>query len=294
MVGPLDSGAAGSGSHAFDLFHPAVALAYCGVALVFAMCAMQPVYLLLTLTGQLVWRAQLVGVRRALGALAWQLPLVTLIAVANALFVASGSTELFRLGSRAFYLESLCYGACQGLMLAGVLVAFANAATVLSADKVMALLGNATPTVALMVSMTLRLVPSFVRRGAEIRSTARACTAARVEASGCVRESMRLATVLMGWGMEDSLEVADAMRSRGWGAASKRTTYQRTRFRATDAAALALVGALALSAALSATAACASFSFYPHVAGWAPWFSYAPYVAFLAVPIVAERGGRSW
>lgn len=287
MVGLPDSGA-GSSSHAFDLFHPAVALAYCGVALVFAMCAMQPVYLLLTLVGQLAWRSQLVGVRRALGALAWQLPLVAVIAVANALFVASGSTELLRVGSRAFYLESLCYGACQGLMLAGVLVAFANAATVLSADKVMALLGNAVPTVALMVSMTLRLVPTFVRRGSEIRDAARACTAARVAASGRVRESMRLSTVLMGWGMEDSLEVADAMRARGWGAAARRTTYQRTRFRAADAAAVALVGALALSAA----AACASFSFYPRIAGWAPWFSYAPYVAFLTVPILAERGGR--
>ena len=32
-----------------------------------------------------------------------------------------------------------------------------------------------------------------------------------------VRSRLRASSVLMGWGMEDSLERADAMRSRGWG-----------------------------------------------------------------------------
>ena len=59
--------------------------------------------------------------------------------------LASGSTELFRIGLRAFYLESFVYGACMGVMLASVLVLFSNAAQVLDSDKVMALFGGVAP-----------------------------------------------------------------------------------------------------------------------------------------------------
>ena len=54
----------------------------------------------------------------------------------------------------------------------------------------------------------------------------------------------------MGWSMEDSLETASAMKARGWGAAVRRTTYARHRFRRLDVAALAVGGALALLARL--------------------------------------------
>ncbi len=185
----------------------------------------------------------------------WQAPLVLILAIANPLFVSAGSTELFRIGLHAVYLEALCYGLCQGLMLVNVLLAFSIAARVVSSDKVLCVLGNATPTLALMISMTMRLVPQFVRRGKAIADTQKACTAAASarcactsSASSCstgarpdandasrsakprraaLANSLRLSTVLMSWGMEDSLETADAMRARGWGAATKRTTYQR-------------------------------------------------------------------
>ena len=156
-------------------------------------------------------------------------------------------------------------------------------------DKVMALFGNAAPTVGLMLSMTARLVPQFVRRGTDIGGVQRACTAARssVGESGgddapaaprgaALRDNLRLSSVLMGWSMEDSLETASAMKARGWGAAVRRTTYARHRFRRLDAAALAVGGALALLAAVAAWAACAQFRFYPVIDGLAPWWNYCP------------------
>lgn len=281
-----------------DLLHPAVTLAYCGVSLVLAMCAMQPVYLLLCLLGALAWRACLVGVGPTLRPLAWQLPLALVIAVANAAFVSSGSTVIFRVGVRAFYLEALLYGLCQGLMLVDVLTCFANASEVLTADKVMGLLGSSAPTVALMLSMTMRLIPRFSHRAAEATGAASACTAAggraardgfpagrRAARRRRLEEGVRLSTVLLGWGLEDSLETADSMRARGWGAAPVRTSYRRQRFRSADALALALVVLLAAASALSAWAACRGFSFYPQARGLAPWYSYAPYVAFLLLPL---------
>ena len=197
---------------------------------------------------------------------------------------------MFRLGLRAFYLESFVYGACMGIMLISVIVLFSNASQVLTSDKVMTLFGGVAPTIGLMLSMTARLVPQFVRRGNGIADVERACTAARPaeEPAGklaVMRGYLRRTSVLMGWGMEDSLETAGAMKARGWGAAARRTTYARYRFRRFDAAALVFGGALALLAAAAAWAACAQFRFYPTIGGLAPWWNYLPYALFACLPL---------
>ena len=99
----------------------------------------------------------------------------------------------------------------------------------------------------------------------------------------------------MGWSMEDSLETASAMKARGWGAAVRRTTYARHRFRRLDAAALAVGGALALLAAVAAWAACAQFRFYPVIDGLAPWWNYLPYALYAALPLsMAARERLRW
>lgn len=306
----------------FDRYHPAVALVYCGVLLAFSMAVMHPVYLLATFAGLAAYNAVLRGAKSALSGMLWQAPLVLILAIANPLFVSAGSTEVFRIGLHAVYLEALRYGLCQGLMLVNVLLAFSIAARVVSSDKVLCVLGNAAPMLALMISMTMRLVPQFVRRGKAIADTQKACTAAASARSACtvsapsrsagacpdtnyarsakprraaLANSLRLSTVLMSWGMEDSLETADAMRARGWGAATKRTTYQRYRFRKTDAFACAFVAVLTVAAAASAVAACGEFKFYPRIDGLAPWFSYIPYVLLVALPTILEvRERRTW
>lgn len=173
------NGRACHGPTAFDRYPSVVAFCYFVVLLVVEMAAMQPVYLTISFSAALACSVSLRGARATGRTLAWQLPLVAVIALANPLFSASGSTEIFRLGVRAFYLESFAFGACMGLMLATVLLTLESASRVLTSDKVMALFGNAAPTVGLMLSMTARLVPQFVRRGTDIGGVQRACTAAR-------------------------------------------------------------------------------------------------------------------
>ena len=252
---------------AFDLFHPVVAFGYFAVMFALSMTAMQPVYLAISLASVLSYSAVLCGWRATGRSLLWQLPLVAVVALANPLFSASGSTELFRLGLRAFYLESFVYGACMGIMLISVIVLFSNASQVLTSDKVMTLFGGVAPTIGLMLSMTARPAEEPAGKLAVMRGY------------------LRRTSVLMGWGMEDSLETAGAMKARGWGAAARRTTYARYRFRRFDAAALVFGGALALLAAAAAWAACAQFRFYPTIGGLAPWWNYLPYALFACLPL---------
>ena len=101
-----------------------------------------------------------------------------------------------------------------------------------------------------------------------------------------VRSRLRASSVLMGWGMEDSLERADAMRSRGWGAAVRRTTYARYRLKRGDVAALvglALFGTAAVAVAWTATT---QYSFYPQLSVPAPWPGYVVYAAWMVLPCV--------
>lgn len=150
---------------AFSMSHPAVPALYIVLTLGLTMFSMQPVLIALSLAGGLAYGFAMRGAARTLGALRWQLPVILIIALVNPLFSASGSTELFRIGMRAVYLESMVYGLCMGGLFVASVLWFEAAASMLEYDKVLALLGNAAPVIALMISMCMRLIPQFLRRG---------------------------------------------------------------------------------------------------------------------------------
>ena len=219
---PVDTMREESGNEpvaAFSMSHPAVPALYMVLTLGLTMFSMQPVLIALSLAGGLAYGLATRGVARTLGALRWQLPVILIIAVLNPLFSASGSTELFRIGMRAVYLESMVYGLCMGGLFVASVLWFEAAASMLEYDKVLALLGNAAPVLALMISMCMRLIPQFLRRGRTVLAVQDAIDVPGRAPTDPVRSRLRASSVLMGWGMEDSLERADAMRSRGWGAA---------------------------------------------------------------------------
>ena len=285
----VDNMREGSGAEpvaAFSMSHPAVPALYIVLTLGLTMFSMQPVLIALSLAGGLAYGLATRGAARTLGALRWQLPVILIIALVNPLFSASGSTELFRIGMRAVYLESMVYGLCMGGLFVASVLWFGAAASMLEYDKVLALLGNAAPVIALMISMCMRLIPQFLRRGRTVLAVQDAIDVPGRSPADPVRSRLRSSSVLMGWGMEDSLERADAMRSRGWGAVPRRTTYARYRLGRRDIAALvglALFGVAAVTVAWTATT---QYSFYPQLSVPAPWPGYVVYAAWMALPCV--------
>ena len=122
---------------AFSMSHPAVPALYMVLTLGLTMFSMQPVLIALSLAGGLAYGLATRGAARTLGALHWQLPVILIIAVLNPLFSASGSTELFRIGMRAVYLESMVYGLCMGGLFVASVLWFEAAASMLEYDKVL-------------------------------------------------------------------------------------------------------------------------------------------------------------
>ena len=269
----------------FATYHPAVAFVFLACAIVISMAALQPVFVALSFLGALACSVVCRGARATAGSFVWIVPLWLVVAIANPLFSASGSTEILRIGVRAVYVESLVYGACSGGMLASVFLWFSSYAACMNSANTMALFGNVLPIVSLMVSQVMRLVPQFVARGRGIAAAQDAVSAAapqtkRQQTAG----RLRIVSVLMGWGMEDGIERSDAMRARGYDCGARRTTYKRYRFGRADASVLAAIVVLAAVAGACAAAVCLRFSFYPTLSGWGAWWAYLPYALMMAVP----------
>lgn len=269
------------------MLHPAFSALYVIAVLALTMAAFHPVFLCLSFGMGIVYSARVRGWSQLWPTLLWQLPMLLVIAVLNPIVSQAGSTILFSLGPWTVYAESLAYGLCMGMMLVAVLQWFSVAAALLPSDKVMILLGRVAPTIGLLLTMTMRLVPQFVRRGKHIADSQAACTAAG-KPEGSLDARVRQVTVLMSWGMEDSLETSDAMRARGWGSTVKRTTYSRQRFGLFDGIACALLIALIALCVVCAVYACTQFAFYPAMQTLAPVWAYAPFAALLLVPIALE------
>ena len=285
-VNNMREGSGGEPVAAFSMSHPAVPALYMVLTLGLTMFSMQPVLIALSLAGGLAYGFATRGTVRTLGALRWQLPVILIIALVNPLFSASGSTELFRIGMRAVYLESLVYGLCMGGLFVASVLWFEAAASMLEYDKVLALLGNAAPVIALMISMCMRLIPQFLRRGRTVLAVQDAIDVPGRAPTDPVRSRLRASSVLMGWGMEDSLERADAMRSRGWGAVPRRTTYARYWLGRRDIAALVGLALFGVAAVAVAWIATTQYSFYPQLSVPAPWPGYVVYAAWMALPCV--------
>ena len=280
----------------FAAYHPAVAFVYLACAVGFSMAAMQPVYVALSFAGALACATVVRGPRRAARSLAWALPMWLLMATLNALLSTEGSTILVRVLGRDVCLEGLAYGMCSGGMLVSVLLWFSSYAAVMTSDASLALFGNVAPTVCLMITQVMRLVPQFVTRGRSVVDVQRAMSAAapatRREAAG---DRLRTVSVLMGWGMEDSLVRGDAMRARGYESGMRRTTYRRYRFGCADGIAIAVILVLAAGNVPLVAAACSQYAFYPALSTLIVWWGYLPYVALMCVaPALAAREWLRW
>lgn len=273
-------------TNVFHTYHPAVPFAFLACVLALTMACMHPVYVALSLVGALTCSTVCRGTRATLMSLRWVVPLCLIVAAANPLFVASGSTELFRIGQRAVYLEALAYGLCSGGMFAAVFLWFASYSACLDSERSMMLFGRALPIVTLMVSQVLRLVPQFVSRGRVVTAVQDAASAAAPQTKRQKTQArMRVVNVLMGWGMEDSLKRSDAMRARGYHCGAKRTNYQRFRIGPSDVCALACVAVFAAASVGCAMLELATYSFYPTVQPAGPWWHFAPYVLLMLFPL---------
>jgi len=278
-------------ARAFEAEHPVVLATYVVAVTATTMCAFHPVYATISLSGALLCALVVCGPERAWDVLRWQLPLFAVVTLANPVFSRLGDTLLWQAGPIAIHLESLVFGLCMGMMLVSSLLWLWCANDILTLDRLLALGGGLLPTVGLMVSMTMRLVPQLLHRGGQVRTVRAACSGIP-DGGGPVQEGARLSGILLSWSLEDSVERSDAMRARGWVAGRRRTHYLPWRASTRDVAILVLLLVLVAVDAFLEWVACSQWVFYPTMPHLVLWWGYLPHVALVLLPTLVTLADR--
>ena len=231
---------------AFSSYHPAVNFLYFGRVLFFTMCFLHPACLLLSLAAALRYAVCLNGRRAVRRSLRYLLPAALLAALINPAFNHQGATILTYLPSgNPLTLESIAYGLAAAALLSAVVTWFSCYTAVMTSDKFVYLFGRVIPALSLVLSMALRFVPRFQVQARAV-SQAQRCVGRDVSDGSLLqrlRNGVTILSILLTWCLENALETADSMKSRGYGLPG-RTAFSIYRLDDRDQAALWWLGAL--------------------------------------------------
>ena len=224
----------------FSSCHPAVNFLYFGLVFLFSMFFTHPLSLAISLLCAVGYHVYLNGRKSLRYLLGFLLPLMILAAAVNPLFSHEGATILGYLPSgNPLTLESILYGLAAAMMLASVISWFSCYTAVMSSDKFVYLFGRVIPSLSLVLSMTLRFVPKFKAQFAAV-SQAQKCVGRDTEYGPLLRRlrnAVRVLSIVITWALENAIETADSMKSRGYGLPG-RTAYSIYRFDSRDKGAL--------------------------------------------------------
>lgn len=199
-----------------------------------------PVSLGVSLVCALCYAVYLNGRKAARFGLLYLLPMMLLAAVVNPAFNHEGGTILTYLPSgNPLTLESIIYGITAAILLAAVVTWFSCYTAVMTSDKFVYLFGRIIPALSLVLSMTLRFVPKFKAQLHTVSETQR-CVGRDVSNGSLpqrLRNAVTILSILVTWSLENAIETADSMKSRGYGLPG-RTAFSIYHFDDRDKAAL--------------------------------------------------------
>jgi energy-coupling factor transport system permease protein len=253
----------------FSAYHPLVNMTYFALIFTCGMFFLHPVCLGLSLSGALAYALYLDGKKALRFGLLYMLPLLVLTALLNPAFNHEGATILLYLrDGNPLTLESVLYGAAAAFMLIAVIFWFNCYTAVMTSDKFVYLFGRIIPALSLILSMALRFTPRFRAQITVIVSGQRGL--GRDPGRGSLwrraRQGIRILSILVTWALENAVETADSMKSRGYGLPG-RTAFSIYRFDRRDGMALLFITGCGAYIARGAAAGGLRFTFFPVLAG---------------------------
>lgn len=220
----------------FEKLHPAVSFVYFSFIVLVTAFFMNPIVLLISFFGAFTYAAYTEGFKGLKNLFGFLVPLCVAAAVINPAFSHMGVTILCYLPSgNPLTAESIIYGIFAALLIAATVLWFRNINRTFTSDKFIYLFGKIAPALSLILSMILRFVPQFkkqLKRINEAQSTI-GCNVHEGNILKRIKNGITVLSVLITWSLENSLDTADSMRSRGYGT-SKRTAYAIYKFEDRD------------------------------------------------------------
>ena len=250
---------------AFSTFHPIINFFYFALVIGFTMFFMHPACLLISLVGSLAYAIYLSGQKAVRFALWYMLPLMLFAAIINPAFNHEGVTILTYLPTgNPLTLESILYGLGAAAMLITVLLWFRCYTQVMTSDKFVYLFGRVIPALSLILSMTLRFVPRFTSQFRIVKE-AQLCVGRNSDEGSVwkrLRVMVKIFSIMITWSLENAIETADSMKSRGYGLKG-RTAFSIYRWTDRDKAALLWLSFCGLYIFAGAIAGALEFQYFP-------------------------------
>lgn len=285
----------------FSGFHPLVSFLYFALVLLLGMCFMHPVCLLISLGSATAYSIYLKGRKALRFSLSLLLPMMLMAAVLNPVFNHEGATILAYLpNGNPLTLESILYGIGAALMLAAVVQWFSCYNEVMTSDKFVYLFGRVIPALSLVLSMTLRFVPKFSAQMKTVRQAQR-CIGRDLSDGGPVRRmrnGVTILSIMITWSLENAIETADSMKSRGYGLPG-RSAFSIYRFDSRDRGALLWLLGCFWYILFGWIGGGFYFRYYPTLkgAGMSPFSAsfFLVYLALCLTPLIINgREDRKW
>ena len=204
----------------FKTYHPIVNFVYFVFVIGFSCVFMHPVCLCISLVSGFTYSVMLKGKNAIKTNLIYMLPMLLMMALINPAFNHEGVTIIDYLPSgNPLTLESIIYGLCAAIMIASVLCHFSCYNEVMTSDKFIYLFGKIIPAMSLIISMTLRFVPKFSAQ-LKVVTNAQRCMGRDVSNGSIIKRAkngLNILSIMTTWSLENAIETADSMKSRGYG-----------------------------------------------------------------------------
>ena len=204
----------------FSNMHPFINFIFFALTIGFTMFIMNPVCLAVSFSCALVTALYLNGKKAVRLSLVFLLPMILLIVLINPVFNHEGMTILtYFPWDNPLTLESIVYGIASAFLLSSTVLWFSSFNAVITSDKVVFLFGRIMPSLSLVISMALRFIPRFSAQMKLVRNAQH--TIGRDIDEGTlfqrIRNAVKILSIMITWSLENAIETADSMKSRGHG-----------------------------------------------------------------------------
>ncbi len=276
-----------------SLYHPLVSFTYFVAVIAGTLLFIHPIFVMVSLLCAIFAAALINGKKTFFATLGFGVPMFIFIALANPLFNHRGATILFYLFDNPVTKEAILYGIVSAGMMFAAVIWFTCYNTVVTSDKFIYIFGRILPSIALIVSMTLSLIPRLMAQVKIIADSQRSIGLDWKSGSikQRIRSGARILSILVSWALEDAVITADSMRARGYGQ-HKRSTFSIFRFGKKDAKMMALVVLLFAIEIFAYISGRGTMEFYPAIwmpeLDWTDIFIYISYIILGILPAVIQ------
>lgn len=285
----------------FKTYHPIVNFIYFIFVIGFSCFFMNPVCLVISFLCAFTYSVMLKGKGAIKKNLIYMVPLLIFTAIINPLFNHKGVTVIEYLpDGNPLTLESILYGLAAAMMIVSVICWFSCYNEVMTGDKFMYLFGRIIPSLSLIFSMTLRFVPRFT---AQLKTVANAqrCMGRDLSNGSIIKRAkngLSILSVMTSWALENAIDTADSMKSRGYGAPG-RTAFSIYTFDKRDKTVFLCILLLGIYILVGGISGGMYFEYFPAIAkgGFSAFVLslYASYFVLCACPVIIEiREARRW